>query len=55
MNVIVIVLKVEIKMENKKDFLEEHIEIMGVDEETKKKLMDKIKSKLGKENETKTI
>ena len=34
-------------MENKtKDFLENHIEIMGVDEETKKKVMNEMKNRL---------
>jgi hypothetical protein len=30
----------------KKDFLDEHMEIMGVDEETKKRLMNEMKKRL---------
>jgi hypothetical protein len=36
-------------MEKEKDFLDEHIEIIGVDEETKKKMMDKIRKQLGEQ------
>jgi hypothetical protein len=42
-------------MEKEKDFLDEHIEIIGGDEKTKKKLMEMIRKKIGEQNESKSI